>query len=176
MSYASRALRKLAFRRGQLKVASVGMRAAPKLEGMGRVVETSLPVPASVAGIVPAVEDVLRAIDKWHFEEGVNLVVLFYARPASGAWYRIHGKRLSPADEEWINSLRARAWPSRAIPMFIMDEAQLFRTLIHEYLFVSLFRAFAESMPSENASRLASMRSRSEISRTACRALSAESR
>ena len=38
-----------------------------------------------------------------------------------------------------------------------MDETQLFRALIREYLFVSLYRAFAESLASENASRLASM-------------------
>jgi F-type H+-transporting ATPase subunit gamma len=31
------------------------------------------------------------------------------------------------------------------------------RALIHEYLFVSLFRACAESLASENASRLAAM-------------------
>ena len=33
----------------------------------------------------------------------------------------------------------------------------MFSSLIREYLFVSLFRAFAESLASENASRLASM-------------------
>jgi len=31
------------------------------------------------------------------------------------------------------------------------------RALIHEYLFISLFRACAESLASENASRLAAM-------------------
>jgi len=38
-----------------------------------------------------------------------------------------------------------------------MDWDRLFSSLIHEYLFVSLYRAFAESLESENASRLASM-------------------
>ena len=33
----------------------------------------------------------------------------------------------------------------------------IFSSLIREYLFVSLYRAFAESLASENASRLASM-------------------
>ena len=41
--------------------------------------------------------------------------------------------------------------------MFTMEESELFQRLIREYLFVSLFRAFAESLASENASRLASM-------------------
>jgi F-type H+-transporting ATPase subunit gamma len=37
------------------------------------------------------------------------------------------------------------------------DITETLRALIHEYLFVSLFRACADSLESENASRLASM-------------------
>lgn len=57
-----------------------------------------------------------------------------------------------------------------------MDEAQLFQALIHEYLFVSLFRAFAESLASENASRLASMQVAERNIEDRLRALSSESR
>jgi F-type H+-transporting ATPase subunit gamma len=38
-----------------------------------------------------------------------------------------------------------------------MDWNRLFSSLIQQYLFVSLYRAFAESLASENAGRLASM-------------------
>jgi F-type H+-transporting ATPase subunit gamma len=37
------------------------------------------------------------------------------------------------------------------------DSTETLRALIREYLFVSLFRACAESLASENASRLAAM-------------------
>ncbi len=40
-----------------------------------------------------------------------------------------------------------------------MDWENLFRALIREYLFVSIYRAFANSLASENASRLAAMQS-----------------
>jgi F-type H+-transporting ATPase subunit gamma len=176
VSYATRALGKLAFRHGDQATAAVGIRAASKLEGFGRVVETSVLVPASVAGIAPAVEEVLRKIDEWHFERGIDLVVLFYARPVSGAWYKIRGVRLLPVDEEWINSLRVRRWPSKVTPLFTMDQTQLFQALIHEYLFVSLFRAFAESLASENASRLASMQVAERNIEEHLRGLSAEAR
>jgi F-type H+-transporting ATPase subunit gamma len=43
------------------------------------------------------------------------------------------------------------------LPLFSMDRDQLFSALIRQYLFVSLFRACAESLASENASRLAAM-------------------
>jgi F-type H+-transporting ATPase subunit gamma len=41
--------------------------------------------------------------------------------------------------------------------MYTVDTGHLFQALIREYLFVSLFRALAESLASENAARLASM-------------------
>jgi F-type H+-transporting ATPase subunit gamma len=48
--------------------------------------------------------------------------------------------------------------------------------LIREYLFVSLFRAFAESLASENASRLASMQVAERNIEDRRRALNGESR
>lgn len=157
VSHASRALKKLGFVHKKQRTVAVGLRAAGQLEGIGRLVESCVQVPSSTSGIGSAVEEVLRKIEEWHFNEGVEFVALFYARPVSGAWYRVRGVRLLPVDEEWINSLKAKPWPSRVVPMFTMDESQLFQRLIREYLFVTLFRAFAESLASENASRLASM-------------------
>jgi F-type H+-transporting ATPase subunit gamma len=40
-----------------------------------------------------------------------------------------------------------------------MDPWRLLRHLIHQYLFITLFRACAESQASEHASRLAAMQS-----------------
>ena len=157
VSHASRALEKLAVRRESQALLAVGVRAAGQLEAMGRTLEGSVPVPSSTAGITAAVEDVLHKIEEWHFHRGIEFVVLFYARPVSGAWYRVRGVRLLPVDREWINGLKAKRWPSKVRPDFRMDETQLFRALIREYMFVSLYRAFAESLASENASRLASM-------------------
>jgi F-type H+-transporting ATPase subunit gamma len=157
VSHASRALLKLAVKRESQALLAVGVRAAGQLEGLGRKLEGSVQVPSSTSGITAAVEEVLRKIEEWHFERDIEFVVLFYARPVSGAWYRVRGVRLLPVDREWINSLKAKRWPSKVLPEFSMDETQLFRALIREYMFVSLYRAFAESLASENSSRLASM-------------------
>ena len=45
------------------------------------------------------------------------------------------------------------------LPVFTMEWENLFRALIGEYLFVCIYRAFANSLASENASRLAAMQS-----------------
>jgi F-type H+-transporting ATPase subunit gamma len=176
VSHASRALEKLAARREDQVLLAVGIRAASELEARGRTLEGSVQVPSSVAGINAAVEEVLLKIEEWHFDRGIEFVVLFYARPVSGAWYRVRGRRLLPVDAEWINSLKAKPWPSRVIPMFTMDEQRLFQLLIREYLFISLYRAFAESLASENASRLASMQVAERNIEDRLRTLTAQSR
>lgn len=62
-----------------------------------------------------------------------------------------------PFDQTWLQSLQASTWPTRVLATFTMASEQLFSALLREYFFVSLFRACAESLASENASRLASM-------------------
>ena len=176
VSHASRALEKLSSHRADQVTLAVGARAGGQLEARGRKLAGSISVPSSTSGINRAVEELLTIIEQWHFERGMEFIVLFYARPVSGAWYRVRGVRLLPVDSEWINSLKAKPWPSKVIPTFSMDEARLFQLLIREYLFVSLYRAFAESLASENASRLASMQVAEKNIEERLRVLTAESR
>jgi len=176
VSHASRALKKLAARRGEQVTLAVGARAASRLEELGGHPEVCVQVPSSTAGINRAVEQVLQKIEEWHFTRGIEFVVLFNARPVSGAWYRVRGIRLLPVDAQWINGLRAKRWPSKVIPMFTMDETKLFQSLIREYLFVSLYRALAESLASENSSRLASMQVAEKNIEDRLRVLTVESR
>jgi F-type H+-transporting ATPase subunit gamma len=176
VQHAARALGKLGRNHPEQSIAAVGVRAASQMEALGRTIETAVQVPASVGGINAGVEVALAQIEEWHFERGIEFVLLFYARPVSGAWYRIRGMRLLPVDEEWIHSIRTKPWPGKTIPMFSMAETDLFRALIREYLFVSLYRAFAESLASENASRLASMQVAERNIEDRLRALTAESR
>lgn len=176
VSHASRVLEKLARRRLDQSILAVGARAASQFEGRGRKLDATVAVPSSTAGINQTVEDLLARIEDWHFNRDIGFVILIYARPVSGAWYRVHGVRLLPIDAEWINSVKAKPWPSKVIPTFSMEETRLFRLLIREYLFVSLYRALAESLASENASRLASMQVAEKNIEERLRVLTAESR
>lgn len=176
VSHAALALRKLAVKREDQATVAVGIRAAAQLENLGSAPEATVQAPAATTGIAGAVEEVLRKVEEWHFDRDIQMVVLFHARPVSGAWYRIRGTRLLPVDREWINGLKAKTWPGPTIPMFTMNETKLFQALIREYLFASLFRAFAESLASENASRLASMQVADRNIEDRLRNLTSESR
>jgi F-type H+-transporting ATPase subunit gamma len=137
-------------------VLAVGMRVIPSLEEAGQPVEEYFSSPGSTAAITSAVEDLTLKMEKWRSQQKIDQIIIFYNRE-SGASYSPHTIQLLPVDPGWFQDLEQKPWPSRAIPFFTMDWNRLFSSLIQQYLFVSLYRAFAESLASENAGRLASM-------------------
>jgi len=135
---------------------AVGQRVLSRLEEAGQSVQEWAPVPGSTAAITPAVQDMVLKLEAWQ-SQGISQIVLFHNKPRSGASYDPHSVFLLPVDSAWFDDLAKRPWPCRSLPQFTMDSAQLFSRLIREFLFIALFRAFAESLASENASRLAAM-------------------
>jgi F-type H+-transporting ATPase subunit gamma len=157
VTHADRALGKLSRSRDEQTVLAVGLRAADRLKSLGFTVEQTLEVPSSMSAVGQVVHQVLVKIQEWYLQRGIEVIVLFYCQALAVPIFRPRGVRLLPVDLEWVRRLKARPWPSKVIPTFTMDKTQLFQALIREYLFASLFRALAQSLASENASRLAAM-------------------
>jgi F0F1-type ATP synthase gamma subunit len=82
---------------------------------------------------------------------------VFHNRPQSGALYEPVSQRLLPLDAPWAQGLAKIPWPTKPLPEVMGGGTTTLRALVREYLFISLFRACAESLASENASRLAAM-------------------
>jgi F-type H+-transporting ATPase subunit gamma len=138
---------------------SVGIRVDGRLQDAGYPVQKHLSLPGSVSGISSKVQTMVMTLDAWRLNRGVNTVYLFYNRPTSGATYRPTTVRLLPIDVERLRSMETKTWPSHILPTFTMDRQRLLRALIRQHLFVLSFRAFAESLASENAARLSAMQS-----------------
>ena len=62
-----------------------------------------------------------------------------------------------PLDDKWRQASTRLPWPTGNLPQIVGGGKRTVRALVRSYLFVSLFRACAESLASENASRLAAM-------------------
>ena len=137
---------------------AVGQRAANGLRDRGREVDVELNAANSVNGITPLVQDLLLTVERWQRERQLGRVLLFYNRRRTAATYRPHELQLLPIPEEFRRRTERR-WHSRTLPAFTMDRLRLFSALVRQYLFVALFRACAESLAGENASRIASMQS-----------------
>jgi F-type H+-transporting ATPase subunit gamma len=156
-SHALEEMEKSGITRENRIIIAIGMRTADILEDSGQAVSEVLTTPGSTAGITPMVQDITVLLEDWRFKKHVEHVHLYYNEYLSGATYQPKTLRILPVEEAWLRRLKAQKWESRTLPMFTMDWENIFRALIKEYLFVSIYRAFANSLASENASRLAAM-------------------
>ncbi|CAN5278022.1 F0F1 ATP synthase subunit gamma [soil metagenome] len=142
---------------GEKKVWAVGERIHARLADAGLPPLELFAVPTSVNGITPLVGQILIAIESHHDGGEIGQLNLFHNGPRSGAAYEPLSQRLLPLDEQWRLRLARLPWPSGNLPEVIGSEEETLRSLVRGYLFVSLFKACAESLASENASRLAAM-------------------
>lgn len=140
------------------KLWAVGERVHERLIDAGRTLEGAFTVPGSVEQITRLVGQILQKIPiaDSTVEPQNTVLILFYNRP-NGASYNPVSQRLLPLDGNWERSLAQQPWPTAQLPEVLSVNAQTTRAFIREHLFVSLFRASAESLASENASRLAAM-------------------
>ncbi len=151
------ALTALAALPGKPQVWAVGERAHARLEDAGLKPVGLFAVPNSIKAITPLVGRILTESEARDSHGAVTELYIFHNRPTSGAGYEPAGERLLPLDENWRRELAGLSWPTENLPEVMGVGATTLRGLIREYLFVSLFRACAESLASENASRLAAM-------------------
>lgn len=135
----------------------VGGRLVGRLEDAGCTVSRQFPLPTTVSGISQAVQDILLHIEELRFQKGLDRLLLVHHRPIEPAGSLPHAVQLLPVDRGWLRSLGERPWVSRTLPTFTMARQPLFSALVRQHLFLALYRAFAETLASENASRLASM-------------------
>ena len=138
---------------------AVGARIAGRLEDAGVAVDRQFPLPGAVTGITPLVQDLLIHTEQWRTDRQLGRVMLFYNRRHSASSYRQNQYQLLPIDPKRFYRLKQRVWPSRTLPLFTLDRDRLYSVLVQHHLFVTLFRSCAESLASENASRIASMQS-----------------
>ncbi len=118
---------------------------------------SALAVPASVSGITRLVDRLLIDIEAARERHDVEEIHVFHNRPKSGAIYEPVDRLLLPMDRQWSHAFARLSWPAKPLPQVIGPVAPVLHALIREYLFALLFQACAESLASENASRLAAM-------------------
>lgn len=143
--------------REQLKVLTVGRRLEPRLAAVGYEPSVSVRPPGNVGAIDSVVVEVLAHLDRWTAAGQAGRLYLAYNRPTRGAAYESLALRVLPVDRRWLQRLQARPWPTNRLPMQLGDGQALLQGLVRQFLAHALVQAFAASLASENAARLASM-------------------
>ena len=140
-------------------VLCVGHRAADAVLNAGLQVERTFRQPGSAAGITSLVQDLLPAINKWREAYNIHRIQVFHNQRISASACRPHAMQLLPLHTSQLRHHNRKGAPTanRSLPSWSMDTEILFSRLVKQFLFVSLFRACAESLAGENASRIAAM-------------------
>jgi F-type H+-transporting ATPase subunit gamma len=139
------------------KIWAVGDRMRALIADTGLTQPSLLSVPNSVNAITSFVGQILIEIEAARERGEATEIYFFHNSPRSGTFYEPVGHRLLPLDQTWQSKIAALPWPTKSRPEVIGGVTMAFAAFIREYLFVLLFQACAESLASENASRLAAM-------------------
>lgn len=152
--FVSQSLQDLADRK---EIWAVGKRVQLLLSDRGFNTPKTFDVPGSVNAITPLMQQILVESEEVYNKNKTNEIYIFHNQPKSAEDYTPAVQRLLPLDEKWRQSYATLQWPTKLIPQLIGGIKPTLLALIHAYLFTSLFKACAESLASENASRLAAM-------------------
>ena len=142
---------------GQKTVWAVGERIQSRLTETNLPLGKSFILPSSIGAITPLVGQILIEVETLREKGEDAQVYLFHNQPTWGSVSTPVSQRLMPLDDVWRNDLATMHWPTHQLPQVMNDKEATLLALVREYLFVSLFRACAESLASENASRLSAM-------------------
>ena len=142
-------------------VICVGHRAADSLRGSGVAIAETFGLPGSAEGITSLVHDLLPAMDRWRDLHHIERILVIHNRRQTASTWQPHATQLLPLNLKrlWQVPYNKDERPSRSLPFWTMEQAVLFSRFVRQYLFVSLFRACAESQAGENASRILAMQS-----------------
>ena len=135
---------------------TVGERIRVAIEDMDHVAEHHS-LPGSIPAINSAVQRIVQQFESYQREKRIVAFHLVHNKIIKGGTYQPVWMQLLPLDRQWFERFTSRPAQKSCLPMIGIDRERIFRHLFHQYLFASLYRAFAQSMASENAARLTSM-------------------
>jgi len=137
---------------------TVGTRIDAHLDSHHQARRELFSVPASVMAISETVQRLVLRVEHFYRTLGADRVVLFYNRNLARQSGREPTElRLLPLDSRRLRGLTDEPWPGPTLPGYREPRSGLLAALTRQMIFGFLFRACAESLASEHASRLAAM-------------------
>lgn len=120
----------------------------------GGPVEEHFPLPSSIPAIGELITRIVSRFAALHAQGRVSRFRVCANRLGRGGSYASQSVQVLPLKHRRSPK---REWPGRCLPMLGLGQEQLYEHLFHQHLFASIYTAFAQSLASENAARLAAM-------------------
>jgi F-type H+-transporting ATPase subunit gamma len=142
---------------GKKEIWVIGERVQLLLSDAGFSITNFFSVPNDINAITPLINSILIKSEEENEKGNITASYIFHNQPKTGAGYKPVLQRFLPLDEKWMQEFTSIKWPAKNLPQIAGGIKTTLSALIREYLFTSLFKACAESLSSENASRLEAM-------------------
>ncbi|GAB6909002.1 Alternate F1F0 ATPase, F1 subunit gamma [Desulfosarcina cetonica] len=136
---------------------SVGEKVRGLLEDAGAAHDVHFPAPGSLNAVNLKIHELVRSIEQWWSAKQMGTFFICHHVLGAHGGYTPVFQRVLPLDETWADERRRETWPGHCLPMLSTSRETTFTHLFRQYLFISLYRAFTQSLASENAARLVAM-------------------
>lgn len=120
-------------------------------------VEEHFSMPSSTGAIADLMFDIVERLSQLRETRPANTFIIFYNHLSEAGTYTPSLQRVLPLDQDFRSRQRQKKWPTRCFPMLGDDTGLLFESLFQQHIFAAIYKAFAQSLASENAARLAAM-------------------
>ena len=120
-------------------------------------VEEHFFLPASPTAIGDLMHEIVTHFAERHENRKIETFIIYYNRLEHGGIYSSISQQILPLKPYYDENKRLKTWPTRCLPLIRMDTGVFFEHLFHQHIFGAIYKAFSQSLASENAARLAAM-------------------
>ena len=136
---------------------SVGEKMRGILADVGAHADAHFPAPSSLNAVNDQIRRVVAMIERWRSANKLEQFAVCHHVLAEHGGVAPVFEHVLPLDAAWAEERRSSPWPNRCLPMLGASRDIMFTHLFRQYLFISFYRAFAQSLAAENAARLMAM-------------------
>ncbi len=136
---------------------SVGEKVHGILEDANAGGDVHFPGPGSLNAVTERVQEAIGKVEQWRSAKRLEALYLCHHVIGDQGGYTPVFQKILPLDSSWAELHGSNPWPNRCLPMLNSSRDTMFAHLFKQYLFISFFRAFAQSLAGENAARLMAM-------------------
>ncbi|OEU65202.1 MAG: ATPase [Desulfovibrio sp. S3730MH75] len=129
-----------------------GERIRGGLEDAGITPSLNFKVPGSLRGVTGVVNEVESSLEEWRSKKGMGrFSVVNNSFAVDGT--KVTAKHVLPLHTR----TKGAEWAGKSLPITNIPARELFSTLFHEYIYISVYGAIVQSLAAENSARLTAM-------------------
>jgi len=114
-------------------------------------------LPSSPVAISDLIYEIVEKFALLYETKRIDTFYVFFNRLERVGAYSSTMEQVLPLAPQYGEDKRSQLWPNRCHPMIGVNHALFFKQLFKQHIFGTIYKAFSQSLASENGARLAAM-------------------